>query len=68
MVVHNPEFKALHQHFKTRRENPLKPKQSLIAISSKLLRVMFTLAKKKRSYDPEKVLGVYRQQQLELVA
>ena len=68
IVVHNPEFKALHHHFKTRRQNPLKPKQSLIAIACKLLRVMFALAQKNCSYDPEKALGIYRQQQLELVA
>lgn len=68
LVIHNPEFRALHEYFKTRRENPLKPKQSLTAISCKLLRVLFVLAKKRCPYDPEKVLGAYRQQQLKLAA
>jgi len=68
LVAHNPEFKALHQYLKTRRKNPLKPKQSLVVIACKLLRVMFTLARKGRLYDPEKVLGTYRQQQLRAAA
>ncbi|MCS5697409.1 IS110 family transposase, partial [Desulfofundulus thermocisternus] len=41
-----------------------KSKQALVVIACKLLRVMFTLAKEKRLYDPEKVLGSYRRQQL----
>jgi len=68
MVAHNPEFKALHQHFKTRQKNPLKGKQALVVIACKLLRVMFTLARENRLYDPEKVLGEYRQQQLKIAA
>jgi len=68
LVAKNPQFRALYQHLKTRRENPLKSKQALIVIACKLLRVMFTLVKEKRLYDPEKVLGVYRQQQLRCAA
>lgn len=64
LVAKNPEFKALYRHLKTRRENPLKGKQALVVIACKLLRVIFTLAKENRLYDPEKVLGAYRQQQL----
>ncbi|WP_281246398.1 hypothetical protein [Desulfoscipio geothermicus] len=40
----------------------------MIAIACKLLRVMFTLAKEKRIYDPEKVLGEYRKNQLQAAA
>jgi len=64
LVAKNPQFKALYQHLRTRRENPLKGKQALVVIACKLLRVMFTLVKENRLYDPEKVLGAYRQQQL----
>lgn len=53
---------------RTRRQNPLKGKQALVVIACKLLRVMFTLAKENRLYDPEKVLGAYRQQQLKCTA
>ncbi len=66
LVSKNPEFKALYRHL--RRENPLKGKPALVVIACKLLRVMFTLAKENRLYDPEKVLGAYRQQQLKYAA
>jgi transposase len=68
LVAKNPQFKALYQHLRTRRENPLKGKQALVVIACKLLRVMFTLVKENRLYDPKKVLGVYRQQQLKCAA
>lgn len=68
LVAKNPEFKALYRYLKTRRKNPLKGKQALMVIACKLLRVMFTLVKKNRLYDPEKVLGIYRQQQLKHAA
>ena len=68
LVCKNQQFKALYQHLKTRNDNPLKNKQALIVVSCKLLRVMFTLAKEKRLYDPEKVLGEYRNHQLKAVA
>lgn len=68
LVAKNPEFKALFQHLKTRWKNPLKGKQALVVIACKLLRVMFTLVKENRLYDPENVLGSYRKQQLKHAA
>jgi transposase len=64
LVAKNPQFKALYRYLTTRPQNPLKSKQALVVIACKLLRVMFTLAKEKRLYDPEKVLGSSRRQQL----
>lgn len=68
LVAKNKEFKALYHYFLTRPQNPLKKKQALVAISLKLLRVMFGLAKKKENYDSQKVLGEYRITQLKQVA
>lgn len=56
LVNHNPAFKELHQYFTTRKENPLKKKQSLIAICCKLIRILFTVGKKQVAFDPEKML------------
>jgi len=64
MVSTNPEFKQLYRYLITRRENPLKKKQALVAISVKLIRIIFTLATKKEHYDPDKVLGRYRVDQI----
>lgn len=62
LVAKNKEFKALYKYFLTRPANPLK--KALVAIALKLLRVMFTMVKKKVEYDPAKVLGIYRSRQL----
>lgn len=68
LVVRNPQFKALFNHFKTRKMNPLKGKQALVAISCKLIRVLFTLARKRCTYDPAVVLGEFRTTQLGIAA
>lgn len=62
LVAINPEFKLLHHHFKTRVDNALKPKQSLIALCGKLIRILFTLGTRQVEYDPIRALGpAYRQ-------
>ncbi len=68
LVAQNSEFKALHQYLKTRSKNPLKGKQSLVVICCKLIRVLFTLGKKRLEYDPDKVLGAYRENQIKQAA
>lgn len=64
LVSKNTEFRALHVYFTTRRENPLKKKQSLIALCNKLIRVLFELGRNQKMYDASKVLGPYREAQL----
>lgn len=68
MVARNAEFKALHKHFITRSENPLKKKQSLIALCGKLIRVLYTLGTKQKEYNANDVLGPIRVAQLQRVA
>jgi transposase len=65
MVAKNAEFKALHQYYTTRSQNPLKKKQSLIALCGKLIRVLFTLGTKQKEYDANDVLGPVRIAQLQ---
>lgn len=68
MVSRNTEFKAMHEHFITRSENPLKKKQSLIALCGKLVRVLYTLGTKQKEYNANDVLGPVRVAQLQRVA
>lgn len=68
LVAKNPEFRTLHAYFTTRRDNPLKKKQSMIAICTKLIRVLFELGRKKKAYDAGKVLGPHREAQLQAAA
>lgn len=57
LVTNNPEFKLLHKYFKTRVDNPLKPKQSLVALCGKLIRILFTMGTRCVEYDPIRALG-----------
>lgn len=56
LVAHNPTFKALHQHYTTRSERPLKKQQSLIALCCKLLRVLFVIGQKQCEFEGSKLL------------
>lgn len=59
----NQEFQELHRYYTTREKNPLKKKQSIIAMSCKLIRVFYALVTKGVSYDPVKLLAdIHRNQ------
>lgn len=68
MVAKNTEFKAMHRYYTTRRHNPLKKKQSIIALCGKLIKVLYTLGTRKIAYNPKDVLGPMRQAQLQMAA
>ena len=68
MVAKNAEFKAMHEYFTTRAVNPLKKKQSIVALCNKLIRVLFTLGTKQLNYDAKQVLGPIRIEQIQLAA
>ncbi|MFR9707814.1 IS110 family transposase [Paenibacillus sp. MB22_1] len=68
LVAKNPEFRALHLYFTTRRDNALKKKQSMIALCNKLIRVLFELGRKQKHYDSSKVLGPHREAQMQIAA
>lgn len=68
MVAKNAEFKAMHQYFTKRSHNPLKKKQSIVALCGKLIRVLYTLGTKRISYQANEVLGPVRQAQIQMVA
>lgn len=53
MVATNTEMKQLYNYLKTREKNPLKKMQALVVVSKKIVTLIFTLSKKKVSYNPE---------------
>ena len=57
LVAKNAEFNALHKYYTARKENPLKKKQSLIALCGRFIRIGYTLITRNVEYDPAKVLG-----------
>lgn len=56
LVAKNPEFKMLHEHYKNRKDNPLKKKQSLILLCCKLIRILYTIMIKQVEYNPQKLI------------
>jgi transposase len=56
LVRHNRAFKALHQYYTTRQENPLRKKQSLIVLCGKLVRVLHTVGQKQCPFDEERMI------------
>ena len=64
MVATNAEMKALHKHLTTRAKNPLKKKQSLVVISKKIITVIYSLLKKRATYDPALALGTVRREMM----
>jgi transposase len=56
LVSKNPEFKILHNYYTKRPNNPLKKKQSLIAMCCKLLRIMYGIAINNSNYNAKEIL------------
>lgn len=57
MAAKNKEFNALHKYYTTRTENPLKKKQSLTVLCTKLIKIAYKLITEDVSYDPVKMMG-----------
>ncbi|MFS0865693.1 IS110 family transposase [Fredinandcohnia sp. 179-A 10B2 NHS] len=56
LIAQNSAFQALHQYFTKRDQNPLKKKQSIIALCCKLIRILFIIGKRQIEFCPEKML------------
>ena len=56
VIGKNPEFKSIHEYYLTRKKNPLKKMQSVIAIACKLIRVFYMILTKGVDYDGRKML------------
>ena len=55
LVAKNPEFRSIHQYYITRDKNPLKKKQSIIAVCCKLIRIFYAILCKGIAYDSMKM-------------
>jgi len=60
LLSKNEEFKALHEYYTSRKTNPLKKMQSLVALSNKLVRIFYVILTKKVAYDPQKMMNDIR--------
>lgn len=55
-VKNNQELKGIHQYFTTRKDNPLKKMQSLMAVAAKIIRVFYGIVRTGTEYNPERLL------------
>ncbi len=56
MVKNNKELKTYHKHYTTRKKNPLKKMQSLMAIAGRIARIFYGILKNGKDYDPVVVM------------
>lgn len=68
IVATNDEMKQSYRYLKTREKAPLRKMQALVVISKKILALIHALAKKKENYNPDKVFGHVRREQLKAAA
>ena len=57
LLATNEEFRSLHQYFTTRTVNPLKKKQSAVALCGKLIRVFYVIMVHGVEYNGKKMLA-----------
>ena len=60
-VKSNKEMKAYHQYYTTRKENPLKKMQSLVAIAGKMIKIFYGMLQNGTEYDPAIVMKDFKQ-------
>lgn len=64
LVGRNGAFKSIHEYYIGRKANPLKKKQSIVAVSCKLIRIIYAICRHKEDYDETKMLRDIRREQL----
>ena len=64
LIARNEEFKEVHRYCRTRKENPLKKMQSVIAVACKVLRIFYTILTKGVTYDGAKMMQDIKRPQM----
>ncbi|MER2061081.1 MAG: IS110 family transposase [Niallia sp.] len=57
LILHNQAFKQLHEYYTTRTVNPLRKKQSIVVLCSKLLKILHALCKKKTMFNEKQMMN-----------
>lgn len=65
LIGKNAEFREIHEYYRTRRNNPLKKMQSVVAVACKAIRVFYAILTKGVDYDGKKLLIDIRRPQLQ---
>ena len=65
LVGKNAGFREIHGYYRTRKENPLKKMQSVVAVACKVIRVFYTILTKGVDYDAARLLGDIKHPQMQ---
>ena len=65
LIGKNAEFREIHEYYRTRKENPLKKMQSVVAVACKILRIFYTILTKGVDYDAEKLMSDIRRPKIQ---
>ena len=65
LIGKNAEFREIHEYYRSRKENPLKKMQSVVAVACKVIRVFYAILTKGVDYDAEKLMGDIRRPQMQ---
>lgn len=65
LVGKNVEFREIHEYYRTRKENPPKKMQSVVAVAYKVLRIFYAVLTTGIRYALEKLLGDIRRPQVQ---
>lgn len=68
LVGKNKEFSSIHHYYTTRMHNPLKKKQSIVAICCKLIRVLFAILTKNEEYSAQRLITDIKRPNTQLAA
>ena len=63
LIGKNAEFREIYEYYRTRKENPLKKMQSVVAVACKIIRIFYAILTKGVDYDGGKMLGDIRRPQ-----
>ena len=64
LIARNEEFKEVYRYYRTRKENPLKKMQSVIAVACKAIRIFYAILTKGVTYDGAKMLQDIKRPQM----
>ena len=65
LIGKNAEFREIYEYYRSRKENPLKKMQSVVAVACKVIRVFYAILTKGVDYDAKKLLGDIRRPQVQ---
>ena len=65
LIGENAEFREIHEYYRSRKENPLKKMQSVVAVACKVIRVFYAILTKGVDYDAEKLMRDIRRPQIQ---